>query len=477
MIRSLPNFVTLWNQLPWKSLSWFLILALNLWNWGPQDPVLVILITGVLFGLGWAWRKGIQALGLRIGVARADAIHKAVLLALAAFLVLFLGLRLIGFGGVYVAAGVGAVGAVIGAAVGFRQAARAVPVPPVSPPRPSRWRSVVLLLGVVVLACGAAALWVVLVGQNARAVGLAPDGVTLYATTGSRLVAWDLRQPPGSPALASAPFQTLDQLAVSSDGHTLASDCGYNRFCVWVASNFATPVFQQQVSDVAGLAFSPDGGTLAVGIGDSIRADNRLQFWTVANLTVPLIDLDTQRRGITAVAFGPDGHRVAAAAVDGGVSLWDDWRTPVPPYVLVGPWGPLHGLAFSPDGTLLATGCDNAICLWDLTHLEEPPVRLTGLGRWVETVAFSPQGRTLAAGAEHQIWIWNLAESSVGKVLGDPLGLGRWFWPLAEGHTGSVKSLAFNRDGTRLVSGGLDGTILLWDVQAPLAPPQRLHIP
>jgi WD40 repeat protein len=144
---------------------------------------------------------------------------------------------------------------------------------------------------------------------------------------------------------------------------------------------------------------------------------------------------------------------------------------------LPGVGAPLHGLSFAPDGQWLAAGGHGVLYVWNLARPDDPPARWGGLSDYVNEVAFSPDGRWVVAGAGHRVWIWDRTRPGEGRVLGDPLGIGRWIWLAAEGHSSSVESLAFSPDSRQLASAGLTGTVLLWDVQNPLAPVQRLQVP
>jgi WD40 repeat protein len=68
----------------------------------------------------------------------------------------------------------------------------------------------------------------------------------------------------------------------------------------------------------------------------------------------------------------------------------------------------VYGVAFSPDGTRLATGCrDNTIRLWDLATLTEV-AELRGHSGYVHAVAFSPDGTRLVSGSgDRTVRIWD----------------------------------------------------------------------
>ncbi|HLJ95694.1 MAG TPA: serine/threonine-protein kinase [Gemmataceae bacterium] len=162
------------------------------------------------------------------------------------------------------------------------------------------------------------------------------------------------------------------------------------------------------------------------------------------------LDFKVNTAEITALAFSPDGSRIASGLLSGAVRIWD-LATGKPVALLQGHTQQISTMTFSPDGNRLLTGSfDGMVRQWDAQTGRCLDVRRGHKDR-VLTVAYSPDGDwTASAGLDRTIRLWRSTEDSEPAVL--------------LGHTDSVRQIAFSRDSRRLLSVAEDQTVRTWEL-------------
>lgn len=204
------------------------------------------------------------------------------------------------------------------------------------------------------------------------------------------------------------------------------------------------------------LAHSADGKrTLSGGarwgvVNDGIRPPigGEVKIWD-ATTGLETLTLTGHTRGVSSVAFSPDGKRIASGSDDRTIHIWDATTGP-DTFTLEGHTGFITSVAFSPnDRTIVSGSLDKTIKVWDAaTGLELHTLR--GHTGPVFSVAISTDNnRIVSASGDRTVKVWNAVNGQETLTL--------------KGHTDLVTSVAWSADGKRIVSGSLDKTIKVWD--------------
>jgi WD40 repeat protein len=247
---------------------------------------------------------------------------------------------------------------------------------------------------------------------------------------------------------------------------------------------------------VTGLAFSLDGGRLAVGgdggvtihslyeatapisqqiayrsaVGSLAFADEERLITAASDRTVRAHRLNEsdgegaillQTHGATQSAtVAPGGRLLASSDGEGTVQIWQlgdgggqFWR------VLRGLRGRPRLVRFSPRAEDLAVAAeDGAVQIWHLSVRESdqagPLITIAGAAGRVRSLAFSDDGTCLATGAETgQVQIWQVADGALRSALSGP--------------GPAVVGLSFAHDGRSLAGGDADGQVRIWKITPP----------
>lgn len=190
---------------------------------------------------------------------------------------------------------------------------------------------------------------------------------------------------------------------------------------------------------IIGLAWQPRGEVL----GAALVGGEVALLEAKSGRRVRVVQAHAQ--GSFAVRWHPKGTEFATVGQDGKARIWP-LDGEAPRLVLEGgaPW--VEQLAYSADGSLLATGAGRKLRLWDsqsgelLQDFADHPATIAD-------IAWHPLRNELATGSYGGVWMWNAAQATPMK---------HFDWK------GSVLKLAWSPDGKHIATGNQDATVHFW---------------
>ena len=246
-------------------------------------------------------------------------------------------------------------------------------------------------------------------------VAIAPDGTTVVSASEDK-TGQALGRTDGPRTASFSGHPTICRVAVSPRGDAFATAGEDKTVKLWSSARTGLPAtLVGHRSRVFCAAFSPDGKALATGAGEfdednpSIPSD--VIVWDIEKGT-PKATLSGHTRAVVGVAFSPDGKTLATAGSDNRMRVWDlaDGRVSGSMWTDRSRRGGARSVSFSPDGALLA------ISFWP-----DPTVKIVDARTGVELTAFSghndgvyavqfsPDGKTLATGSiDRTVKLWDV---------------------------------------------------------------------
>jgi WD40 repeat protein len=292
--------------------------------------------------------------------------------------------------------------------------------------------------------------------DSVQALAYSPDGVVL-ASAGNdcQVRLWDTASGTARDALEGHTDAILCLAFVPNTHSQGLVSCGYDRRVrSWDRMREKqNRLLMTLAAPAVALAVSPDGRHVAAG-ADAVhdRSGNRdtLRVHDLSRLADPprswRLDPPSPVWGL---AFAPDGRTLAAGLPRGDVVLWafpegrERGRLSNPHMI--------YNLVFSPDGTLLAALTGPEVRLWDAAAGVVRGV-LGGEGYRVLSAAFTPDGQALVTGgSDGAVRVWDVRSAAE---------LWRFDWGLGS----RIHAVAVAPDGLTAAAAGMANDILVWDL-------------
>jgi eukaryotic-like serine/threonine-protein kinase len=201
-------------------------------------------------------------------------------------------------------------------------------------------------------------------------------------------------------------------------------------------------------SDIRSIAFSPDGKQIVCGkkwitqtiiLAEDVESENRIT------------EKDKEDFLVHSIAISNDGKYRVSGYEDGLVRLWDQQTGKIIAR-LRGHVGKVFSTAFSNDGTYIVSGGEKFVKIWDLhSLLSNKNINTGGQRIDITSISISPNSENIAiGGTDEVIRIVN------AKTFEDEI-------KLFSSHHGGRIAVAYGPNGKRIVSGGKDNLVILWD--------------
>ncbi|KAG8687050.1 hypothetical protein FRC11_007892 [Ceratobasidium sp. 423] len=253
----------------------------------------------------------------------------------------------------------------------------------------------------------------------------------------------------------------IDSAVLSPDNAYIAysSEDRAIRICNAQDGSLVVGPCRGHTATIRSLAYSSNGSLLVSG-----STDHTLRVWHATNGALVGTPLEGHTGLVYSVAISHSGEYIASGSEDTTMHIWQLQDGEYKAFKRLEHPCPVQSVSFSPDGTLIASGSE---CI-RIRSVDDGILRvrtMVGSNALITSLAYSRDGnRIVSAGGFRRITVWNAHD---GTLLAGPFS----------GHTGVVSSIAFSPDGKYIVSGSYDKTIRIWESMASESSVMRLDLP
>jgi WD40 repeat protein len=320
---------------------------------------------------------------------------------------------------------------------------------------------------------------------SVTAVAFSPDGSLRMAAVGRPVVDEPADGPPNAAYIWDKTGKEVAILkghegpvlgaAFSPDGQTVATASGDSSLRLWNLGGQELQRLRGHVGRVTSVAFTPSGDAIVSGSGHYSKgftvlglpgweepngvseltglSDHTARFWRLPTRLVARVHLPLDKE-LQGIAFSPDGSRIATRSNSGDTQLWDRSGALVRSYPNLGGRGTRgNEAAFSPDGKRIAVDVGSRLALFavdgDLSQLTD---RCDDGYATINGIQFSPDGTRLlsASGSiqagSHEVCIWDTQGRLMQRIEGER----------------PVDSAAMSPDNQRVIAIGYDNVIHIY---------------
>jgi WD40 repeat protein len=294
--------------------------------------------------------------------------------------------------------------------------------------------------------------------SGVQAVVMTPDGRRIVSgMTDGRLIVWDVASRTPEYTLKEH-IAGIEAIIMMQDGQKFVSASRDFTIKLW---NFTQKESERSWDSdtfiVKTLTITPDNQYLISGSTDGI-----IRIWDMTAETKDTIDkpkykiltskdtYDGHVNSVISISITPDGRHLLSGSTDGSIKVWD-WRNERLDATLEGHLGPVTSIAtFADNRYFISASSDHTLKIWDLTNRTNgnTGVREDRVG----AVVINSNGESVIGAEDNgKLKLWNLETRTFEKYL-------------LKAHNDRVVAMSTTDDGCLMVSGGIDGTLNVWNL-------------